>query len=379
MWLQYFLQLRPINTQTKQQFSSTSLPCSWLSTSFQFVNFSKVAEMDFKAPTMKRKSSLLTDCNERPSEQKKLDTQIPKPTEGELHQCFVNLSKTEGKPVLLSTIPDFSDSYIPVSHLPNFPKPLTELFDPTVMTLSYPELPQQCEELYNNYVITADQAEVVEENTRQQAKSKMWFQQKSGRVTASRLKSVITTDASQPSVSLIKSICYPDAHKFYSVACSYGCKHEDTARKEYVYEMRRNHVKFAITESGLVLDPLYPFLGASLDGLVSCDCCGKGVLVIKCPYSCKQKDLVKAVEEDSRFFLYESEEGAIKLKESHQYYYQVQMQMKFCNAEYCDFVVWNKESWINERIYANSDFINDCITKTVDFIKLGILPELVGR
>ena len=26
------------NTQPKQQFSSTSLPCSWLPTSFQFVN-----------------------------------------------------------------------------------------------------------------------------------------------------------------------------------------------------------------------------------------------------------------------------------------------------------------------------------------------------
>ena len=55
------------------------------------------------------------------------------------------------------------------------------------------------------------------------------------------------------------------------------------------------------------------------------------------------------------------------------------MQMKFCNAEYCDFVVWNKKSWIIERIYANSDFINNAIAKTVDFIKLGILPELVGR
>ena len=42
---------------------------------------------------------------------------------------------------------------------------------------------------------------------------------------------------------------------------------------------------------------------------------------------------MKAVEEDSRFFLHESEVGAIKLKESHQYCYQVQMQMKLFNAE----------------------------------------------
>ena len=133
--------------------------------------------------------------------------------------------------------------------------------------------------------------------------------------------------------------------------------------------MKKKHVQFAVTELGLVLDPLYPFLGATPDGLVSCGCCGNGVLEIKCPYSCRQKDLVEA-SEDSSFFLCQSQEGVIKLKESHQYYYQVQMQMKFCNVEYCDFVVWNKESWINQRIYAKSDFVNDAITKTIGFIKL---------
>ena len=131
----------------------------------------------------------------------------------------------------------------------------------------------------------------------------MWFQQKSGRVTASRLKSVISTDVSQPSLSLVKAICYPDAHQFYSAACSYGCKHEEAARIEYVYEMKRKHIQFSIMESGLVLDPLHPFLGATPDGVISCDCCGSGVLEIKCPYSCKQKDLIMVAEEDSDFFI----------------------------------------------------------------------------
>ena len=55
---------------------------------------------------MKRKLSLLSDCDEGPSEQKKLYTaQIPKPTESELNQFFVNLSKIEGKPVLLTHTP----------------------------------------------------------------------------------------------------------------------------------------------------------------------------------------------------------------------------------------------------------------------------------
>ena len=123
----------------------------------------------------------------------------------------------------------------------------------------FPELLQHCEELYNNYVITVDQAELAQKNTQEQAKSKVWFQQKSGHVTASRLKSVSSTDVSQPSLSLVKEICYPDAHLFYSRACSYGCKYEEAAWKEYVYEMKRKHIQFSITESGLVLDPLHPF------------------------------------------------------------------------------------------------------------------------
>lgn len=39
---------------------SLSLPCSWHPTSFQFVNFCIVAEIDFRTPSMKRKLSLAT-------------------------------------------------------------------------------------------------------------------------------------------------------------------------------------------------------------------------------------------------------------------------------------------------------------------------------
>ena len=158
---------------------------------------------------------------------------------------------------------------------------MTDLFDADAMALSYLELLQHCEELYNNYVITVDQAELVQNNTQEQAKSKVWFQQKSGRVTASRLKSVNSTDVSQPSLSLVKAICYPDVHLLYSAACWYGCKHEEAARKEYVYEMKKKHIQLSIIESGLVLDPLHPFLGATPDGVISCDCCGNRVLKIK--------------------------------------------------------------------------------------------------
>ena len=88
--------------------------------------------------------------------------------------------------------------------LANFPKPLTELFSKDAIDMSYEDLVETCSEIYDKYVISCDQASLVEENTCQQAKSQIWFQQRAGRITASKLKSAVATDIMKPSVSLIK-------------------------------------------------------------------------------------------------------------------------------------------------------------------------------
>ena len=54
--------------------------------------------------------------------------------------------------------------------------------------------------------------------------------------------------------------------------------------------METTHKSFTISVSGLVLDPMYPFMGVSPDGLVNCSCCGSGVVEIKCPYTWKDKE-----------------------------------------------------------------------------------------
>ena len=37
-----------------------------------------------------------------------------------------------------------------------------------------------------------------------------------------------------------------------------------------------------------MINPQYPHLGASPDGVTMCDCCGMGVLELKCPYSARE-------------------------------------------------------------------------------------------
>ena len=131
--------------------------------------------------------------------------------------------------------------------------------------------------------------------------------------------------------------------------------------------------------AGLTIDPLYPFMGATPDGLINCACCNTGVLEIKCPFRCKHKFFQEAATENSTRFFLQDINGTLALKEDHSYYYQVQMQMKLCHVQYCDFVVWRKNDIFIQRIQLNSAFIHEAFAKVEPFIRLAILPELVGR
>ena len=51
-------------------------------------------------------------------------------------------------------------------------------------------------------VVSASQAKAAEEQTRGQANSRLWFRMRTGRITASKLKAVCSTDPAMPSASL---------------------------------------------------------------------------------------------------------------------------------------------------------------------------------
>ena len=54
-------------------------------------------------------------------------------------------------------------------------------------------------------------------------------------------------------------------------------KHEKLIEKK----IESVHENFQIFDSGLWINKDFPYLGASPDGIVSCDCCGIGLCEIK--------------------------------------------------------------------------------------------------
>ena len=181
------------------------------------------------------------------------------------------------------------------------------------LLLSYTDLLEKCEGV--SLTITVEQARLLEEKTRQQARSTIWFEQRAGRVTASKFKAACHTDSTQPSASLIKSISYPKSNSFKSKSTDWGCAHEKTALEAYCSKNKTNHTQFTVSCCGLIINPSHPHMGATPDGIVTCECCGRGVLEIKCPFSCKDKSFVEATT-NSRFFLTE-DDGVFTLKRNH--------------------------------------------------------------
>ena len=152
--------------------------------------------------------------------------------------------------------------------------------------MQYHELLAVCETV--SLEMTTEMSEFIEKETRSQYKSTLWFKYRAGRITSSRMKAVCHTDATNPSRGLIKSIFYPEEFAFTSKQTSWGLKQENVARELYLKISTPMHDDLTVSGSGLVINPQWPFIGASPDGAVECKCCGKGVLEIKCPYSHRQ-------------------------------------------------------------------------------------------
>ena len=165
---------------------------------------------------------------------------------------------------------------------------------------------------------------------------------------------------------------------FKTQATAYGCEHEKAARESYAILAQEKHTNFHIRSSGLIVDTACPHLGATPDGWVECDCCGSGVLEIKCPYSCRESAISERASE-KRFCLEKDERGKMTLKTAHEYYYQVQAQLYLSHVNFADFVVWNKEEIFLQRILPNAPFIVNVVDKVTTFFKIGLLPEILGK
>ena len=140
---------------------------------------------------------------------------------------------------------------------PDLPEVLaTTLFDKEKLSMNYLDLLKDATEL--EVIVTAVQCLAAELATRQQSSFALWFQMRSGRISASNLNAVCHTDPAMPVISLIMTICHPEMSRFKIVAMKYGCNHEKEAREQYVQESS-SHQEFRVSDCGFFISSVVLF------------------------------------------------------------------------------------------------------------------------
>lgn len=136
-------------------------------------------------------------------------------------------------------------------------------------------------------------------------------------------------------------------------------------------QQETSHTQFKVEASGLLVNPKTPHLGATADGMVSCKCCGLGLLEIKCPFSNRDMAPTNAP------YLEKMNNAGFRLSKRHNYFYQVQGQMMIYERSYCDFVVWTTVGLYVERIHYDSEMAMTMVTVLDKFFVSILLPKIL--
>lgn len=237
----------------------------------QQVEYVRVKDINFSS-AKKLKSDLAKsiECANSSSIASNSAAQIPEPTPpenkpalkppsaNEIQQFYKTLSECSIKPVCLSLIHPYSESFI--SRTCDI-KSIPDLYEKKYLDLSYPDLLQEWYDLK----VSDEQTKAIERDTVDQAKGGAFFRHRAGKIGASKCRTASHTDPSQPLQSLIKSICYPSIFRFSTAATKHGCKHEALAIAAYEKTMKETCANFVVTKCGTIINKKYPFLHAIPD------------------------------------------------------------------------------------------------------------------
>ena len=282
--------------------------------------------------------SVILDCctppapNATPFDQPippKSDNNVPSPTKREEDAFYAGLQRACPTAVALSLHAKHSDSFVPKCVSGTAPMPLDQLYDPNVSCDVYNDVMLHCATV--DISVTEEQVLYVLQQTVDQSKSKLWFSMRAGRVTASTFYAACHTRIEKPAMSVLRSICMPNAHRFSSAATDWGKTHESLARDQYEARHAVQHTDSVCQASGLFLSTEYLMSGASPDGLVQCTCCGEGLVEIKCSYTLRESS------DFGQLAWMCLVDDIYCLSRSHRHDFQVQMQLFVTNKMYCDF------------------------------------------
>lgn len=186
------------------------------------------------------------------------------------------------------------------------------------------------------------------------------------RIPASRFGTVVKAEGRRKDPSFSDDILNFD-FSGDTEATKYGKNHEKDAVKKL-----EQILGVEVEEPKKYVDKENKFLVCIPDGLIGDD----KLVEIKCPYKCSQATMESLARTDDNFCLQITDSGRLKLKEYHEYYYQVQGELNICQREVCYFVVWSPTEFHYQVIERDQHFWDvQMFPWLLDFYRIHILEE----
>ena len=168
---------------------------------------------------------------------------------------------------------------------------------------SVQSLKQTVEAFKSSLMINEEGICKIENATREQQASSLWYEARRYRLTASMFGTILRRKPDTPPDNLVLRILQPK--NFTSPATEWGKTQESVAMKSYVqYQHSNGHSSLTVTPVGFHISLTHPYLGASPDGAVydpSTEGEPFGFVEIKCPYTARNMTPVEACSLPSFF------------------------------------------------------------------------------
>lgn len=244
----------------------------------------------------------------------------------------------------------------------------SKTFDGILTSSTYGDAEDKALYILSSLAVTREQKEAIERATVGQTKNALWMAYRKNRLTASNFGSVLAAvKRNSYPPSLFKTLLGHYNPKQGAHACDWGIIHEQKAKEEY---MKRTGV--TVQESGVFLSD-NGLLGGSPDGMVSDDC----IIEVKCPYAARKKTIIQAAEAQDFFLKLVEETGVLNLKQTHNYWHQIQGNLYLTGAVTCHLVVWTPLDLVILYIQKDPVWVNN-ITVLETFYKDYLLPHILS-
>ena len=134
--------------------------------------------------------------------------------------------------------------------------------------------------------LPSDKLRQIEQSTRDQRHSDMWFSARRYQITASQFGDILRRRSTTPPDALVLSILQPKS--FSSPATNWGVQKEPLAIEAYItYQHEQGKAGLTVGPCRIIVSESYSFLGATSDGTVYDPTCTDqpfGFIEVKCPF-----------------------------------------------------------------------------------------------